>query len=129
MIAQHLNDHAVQGAFRALADPTRREILLLLSEDDMTIGDVADRFEITRAAVKKHLTILQEGRLISVQPRGRQRINRLEPLALKRASDWLNYFDRFWDERLSALHKAIEHDNPDDADLHPPKSSKRKTAT
>tara|TARA_R110000868_G_scaffold304934_2_gene566070 strand:- start:506 stop:895 length:390 start_codon:yes stop_codon:yes gene_type:complete len=128
MITQSMNNDAVQGAFRALADPTRREILLLLSEDDMTIGDVAKRFEITRAAVKKHLIILQEGRLISVQPRGRQRINRLEPLALKRVSDWLNYFNRFWDERLSALQQAIEHDTQDDADLHPPKSSQRKTA-
>ena len=117
MITQSMNNDAVQGAFRALADPTRREILLLLSED-----------EITRAAVKKHLIILQEGRLISVQPRGRQRINRLEPLALKRVSDWLNYFNRFWDERLSALQQAIEHDTQDDADLHPPKSSQRKTA-
>lgn len=129
MIAQQTSDDTVQGAFRALADPTRREILMLLSEDDMTIGEVAERFEITRAAVKKHLIILQEGRLISVQPRGRQRVNRLEPMALKRVSDWLTCFDRFWDERLSALQKAVEHDNRGDADLHPGKSSKGNTGT
>ena len=95
--------------FQALADPTRRQILKHLSERDMTIGDVADRFDITRAAVKKHLTILEEGRLISVRPRGRERINRLEPRGLKSAADWLGFFDRFWDHRLGDLKSAIEN--------------------
>ncbi len=100
----------VQGAFRALADPTRRDILILLSNQDMTIGEVADRFDITRAAVKKHLTILEEGALISVRPSGRERINRLEPLALKTVADWLNHFNQFWDERLHALQLAVEQE-------------------
>lgn len=99
----------VQGAFRALADPTRRQILKHLSERDMTIGDVAYRFDITRAAVKKHLTILEEGRLISVTARGRERVNRLEPQGLKSAVDWLGFFNRFWDQRLDDLKSAIEN--------------------
>ncbi len=103
-----LDHHAAQGAFRALADPTRRDILLLLSREDMTIGQVVEHFDITRAAVKKHLTILEEGELISVQTSGRERINRLEPLGLKSVAEWLGYFDRFWDERLRALQIAIE---------------------
>ncbi|NNE85288.1 MAG: winged helix-turn-helix transcriptional regulator [Alphaproteobacteria bacterium] len=98
----------VHGAFRALADPTRRNILMFLSERDMTIGEVSDRFEITRAAVKKHLAILEEGELISVHARGRERINHLEPNALKTVSDWLGYFSRFWDERLAKLDEAVE---------------------
>ncbi|MHA1190318.1 MAG: ArsR/SmtB family transcription factor [Alphaproteobacteria bacterium] len=104
------------NAFRALADPTRRQILMYLSEQDMTIGEVVDRFEITRPAVKKHLAILQDGQLISVHPRGRERINRLEPLGLKSVADWLNYFDRFWDTRLAALKHAVEKEerNSDD---------------
>lgn len=101
-------DIEVQGAFRALADPTRRDILLMLAEQDMTIAQVSDRFDITRAAVKKHLTILQQGDLISVHPSGRERINHLEPLGLKTVSDWLSYFNRFWDERLAALQSAVE---------------------
>jgi DNA-binding transcriptional ArsR family regulator len=100
----------VQGVFRALADPTRRDILVFLSQRDMSIGEVADRFDITRAAVKKHLTILQQGELISVHPRGRERINRLEPLGLKTANDWLNHFNRFWDQRLRALQDAVENE-------------------
>ncbi|MBO6918458.1 MAG: winged helix-turn-helix transcriptional regulator [Rhizobiaceae bacterium] len=99
-----------QGAFRALSDPTRRGILMLLSEQDMTIGDVSEHFDITRAAVKKHLNILEEGALISVHISGRERINKLEPLGLKSAVDWLNYFNQFWDEKLSALQQAVENE-------------------
>ena len=99
-----------QGAFRALADPTRRQILIHLSNQDMTIGDLVNRFDMTRAAVKKHLTILENGALISVHAQGRERINRLEPFALKSVSDWLGTFSRFWDERLGDLKSAIDNE-------------------
>jgi len=98
-----------QGAFRALADPTRREILRHLSVADMTIAEVSDHFEVTRGAIKKHLVILEEGNLISIHARGRERINRLRPEGLKAATDWLRYFDRFWDEKLAGLASAIEN--------------------
>jgi len=100
-----------QGAFRALADPTRRTILMYLGAGDMTIGEVAMRFDITRAAVKKHLNILEEGALISVHTSGRERINRLEPFGLRSVSDWVNHFSQFWDEHLIALQKAVETDH------------------
>lgn len=98
----------LQNAFRALADPNRRTILMLLTDSDMSIGDVAGHFDITRAAVKKHLTILEKGKLISVRTNGRERINHLEPLALKNTSDWFEYFSRFWDEKLTNLQSAVE---------------------
>jgi DNA-binding transcriptional ArsR family regulator len=98
----------VQGTFRALADPTRRMILMHLNAKDMTIGEVAGNFDMTRAAVKKHLVILEEGALISVHPRGRERVNRLEPRGLKSVADWINHFSRFWDDRLSKLQTAID---------------------
>lgn len=97
-----------QAVFRALADPTRRHILSLLAVDDLSIAEVADRFDMTRAAVKKHLVVLEQGNLVSVTARGRERINRLNPAALRPAIEWLDYFDRFWDERLSALKNAVE---------------------
>lgn len=102
MIAEH------QAAFRALSDPSRRMILMHLSDKDMTIGEVANHFDMTRAAIKKHLTILEQGRLISVQVRGRERINRLEPDGLKPIADWVGYFSRFWDDRLARLQNAID---------------------
>lgn len=98
-----------QGAFRALADPTRRQILMHLRSNDMTIGELVDRFDMTRAAVKKHLVILEEGRLVSVRARGRERINRLEPMGMKSVSDWIAHFSRFWDDRLGDLKSAIDN--------------------
>ena len=103
-------DTATQRSFRALADPTRRDILLLLSQQDMTIADVSQRFEMTRAAVKKHLTVLSDGGLITVTPRGRERINRINPEGFAPVQSWFAHFDIFWDDRLSALKSAIEKD-------------------
>lgn len=100
-----------QSAFRALADPTRRDILCMLGSDAMTIGQVAGQFDMTRAAVKKHLTVLSDGGLITVEVRGRERINRLNPAGLAPVLSWLEYFDRFWDDHLDALKTAIEKDN------------------
>lgn len=97
-----------QNAFRALADPTRRDIVQMLASQDMTIGQLTDRFDMTRAAVKKHLTVLSDGGLITVEARGRERINRLEPKGMAPVLDWLSFFDQFWDDRLAKLKKAIE---------------------
>ena len=99
-----------QMAFRALADPTRRDILRLLATSDMTIAEVSENFEMTRAAVKKHLTILSDGNLISVHVDGRSRVNALNPDGLRRVFDWFSYFDAFWDNRLDILKSEIEKD-------------------
>ena len=99
-----------QSIFRALADPTRREILQLLSLDECSIGQLTQAFPMTRAAVKKHLTILEEGRLIEVEARGRERINRLRPNGLRPVLDWMDQLDLAWDDRLTALKSAIEKD-------------------
>lgn len=99
-----------QQAFRALADPTRRQILALLAQRDMTIAEVAGNFDMTRAAVKKHLSILQEGALIETRTEGRTRVNALHPEGMKRVANWLSAFDHFWDGRLAALKSAIEKD-------------------
>ena len=104
-----MNDTEQLG-FRALADTTRRDILKLLANNDMTIAEVADNFEITRAAVKKHLTMLSDGGLITVRTKGRTRINALNPDGMKRVFDWFGYFDAFWDDRLASLKDAIEKD-------------------
>ena len=106
-----MNQH-LQGTFKALADPTRRMILMHLSNQDMTVQELTENFDMTRAAVKKHLIILEKGKLITAHRKGRERFNRLEPVGLKSVTEWLNYFNSFWDERLDALSHAIEpHEN------------------
>lgn len=98
-----------QNAFKALADPTRRSILLRLSVEDLTIAELTEHFPMTRAAVKKHLSILEEGQLISVRADGREKINHLEASGFKDAQAWMSYFDQFWDSKLIALNNAIEN--------------------
>jgi len=99
-----------QLTFRALADPTRRDILQMLTTRDMTIAEVSDQFDITRPAVKKHLTILQEGNLIQVRTQGRERLNSFNPTGMAPVLNWLCFFDSFWDDRLGALKTLIEKD-------------------
>ncbi len=101
-------DDNAQPVFRALADPTRRAIISMLSEGARPIAEIAAEFEMTRPAVAKHLAILREGDLITVEPRGRERINRLNPRGLKTAAQWISLFDQFWDERLAKLKQVVE---------------------
>ncbi|WP_018997196.1 ArsR/SmtB family transcription factor [Hirschia maritima] len=100
-----------QHIFRALADPTRRAILSMLSQGERPIGEIASEFEMTRPAVAKHLKILKEGDLISITEAGRERIHSLNPTPLKSASDWLNFFDQFWDDKLTQLKTQVEQSN------------------
>ena len=78
--------------FAALADPTRRAILAMLLEDDMAVTDVAEPFEMSLAAISKHLAVLTQAGLISQDKRGRVKWCRLEPDALRGASVWMQGF-------------------------------------
>ena len=79
-----------QSAFRALSDPTRRDILCLLSEGEMTVAQVSEKFDITRAAVKKHLVVLEQGALIAVRRKGRETLNTLRPEGMEPVRDWFD---------------------------------------
>ena len=89
--------------FAALADPTRRRILSMLLEDDMAVTDVAEPFEMSLAAISKHLTILAGAGLIGQEKRGRVKWCKLEPDALKAASVWMQGFGQFEPVNLDAF--------------------------
>lgn len=97
-----------QPTFRAIADPTRRAIIGMLADKEMTIGEVANGFEMSRPAIAKHLGILKEGGLVSVTEQGRERIHKLEANALKPVNEWVEHFSHFWDDKLSKLKAAVE---------------------
>ncbi|MFQ1699634.1 ArsR/SmtB family transcription factor [Loktanella agnita] len=78
--------------FATLADPTRRAILAMLLEDDMAVTDVAEPFEMSLAAISKHLGVLTAAGLISQEKRGRVKWCKLEPDALREASVWMQAF-------------------------------------
>ena len=101
--------------FAALADPTRRAILSMLLEDDMAVTDVAEPFEMSLAAISKHLGILSRAGLIAQEKRGRVKWCKLEPNAMRNASVWMQGFGQFEPVNLDAFERflATELDLPD----------------
>lgn len=93
----------LDATFAALADPTRRAILSMLLEDDMAVTDVAEPFNVSLAAISKHLIILQKAGLISQEKRGRVKWCKLEPDALRGASTWMQSFGQFEPVNLDAF--------------------------
>ena len=96
--------------FAALADPTRRAILSMLLEDDMAVTDVAEPFDISLAAISKHLGILTKAGLISQEKRGRVKWCKLEPDAMRDASVWMQGFGQFEPVNLDAFERFLERE-------------------
>ena len=94
--------------FSALADPTRRRILSMLLEDDMAGTDVAQPFDVSLAAISKHLAILASSGLISQEKRGRVKWCKLEPDALRSASVWMQGFGQFEPVNLDAFERFLD---------------------
>lgn len=97
----------VMKAAAAIADPVRREILVLLQAGSLTAGDVAARFTISRPAISRHLRVLRESGLVRDESVGRRRVYTLDPAPLTEVADWIAMFDeprrRAWEHRLDAL--------------------------
>lgn len=91
--------------FRALADRTRREIVEVLGAGPKAVHDLAGRFEMSRPAVSKHLRILREAGLVSLEPSGKENLYRLEPGPMAEVIGWMN---RHWSARLSGLKALAE---------------------
>lgn len=98
---------ALDAVFAALADPTRRRILSMLLEDDMAVTDVAAPFDVSLAAISKHLGVLTSAGLISQEKRGRVKWCKLEPDALREASIWMQGFGQMGDLDLDAFERFL----------------------
>ena len=89
--------------FAALADPTRRAMLARLSAGEATVGQLAEPFELTFAAISKHLGVLESAGLVSRGRDARYRPARLDAAPLAAASDWIGDYEQFWKDSLGAL--------------------------
>ncbi|EEM14924.1 MULTISPECIES: ArsR/SmtB family transcription factor [Bacillus] len=101
---------AKYDVFQAIADPTRREVLRLLTEKELPISKITDHFPMSRTAVAKHLHILSEAKLVSGRKVGREKIYRLQPESLAELQQWLSYYEQFWNNKLSMLKYVVEHE-------------------
>ena len=108
----------VDELFRALADPTRREMVERLSLGPVSVSQLAEPFEMSLSAVVQHLAILEESRLIRSEKVGRVRTCRLDPVALQKAEDWFSGQRALWEHRLDRLadYLAEGSDQPDKGD-------------
>jgi DNA-binding transcriptional ArsR family regulator len=96
-----------RDVFQAIADPTRRAILVLIALQAMTPNALAEHFDSSRQAVSKHIKILTECELVKQQQTGREIYYQLNPKKMKEAADWLEPFRQMWESRFSRLDKVL----------------------
>ncbi len=101
-------DDRLNRVFGALADPTRRSILVRLATSDATMSELAEPYEMTLAGVSKHVAVLEGAGLVTRWRTGRVRRCRMEPENVELASAWLRDQHRFWTERLDSLAEFVE---------------------
>jgi len=96
------------GVFRAIADPTRREILGILRSGPRAVGEIAKSFRMSRPAVSKHLRLLSAAGLVTTRQAGTWRICGLNAKPLRAVNDWLQDYALFWGESLRSLKSYME---------------------
>lgn len=98
-----------RDVFQAIADPTRRTILLLVAAQSMTAGSIAANFETSRPTVSKHLQILTECELLNQEQNGRKIYYHLNPHKFKEIADFIEPFRQFWDDRFNKLESIMKN--------------------
>jgi DNA-binding transcriptional ArsR family regulator len=93
--------------FQAVGDPSRRQMLKLLSKESLTINALAENFDMTRPAVSKHVKILYTAGFISIEDIGRERHCMLKQSGFKQLQQWIDYFDQFWAVKLRKLEDLL----------------------
>jgi DNA-binding transcriptional ArsR family regulator len=93
--------------FQVIADPSRRQMLFMLSKDSMTINSLAGNFDMSRPAVSKHVKILYNAGFISIRDIGRERHCVLKQNGFNELQDFINYFDKFWASKLKKLETIL----------------------
>ena len=93
--------------FQVIADPSRREMLMMLSKESRTISSLAENFDMSRPAVSKHIKIMYNAGFISITDVGRERHCALKQDGFDRLKEWLTYFDQFWTSKLKNLENLL----------------------
>lgn len=96
--------------FQALAEPNRFQIVELLREKPMPVGELVDTLHIRQPQVSKHLKVLADAGIVKVRPQANQRIYELSPTKFKEIDAWLEKYRKIWEERFDALEKVLERE-------------------
>ncbi len=98
------------NTFAALADPTRVQIVDVLAKRARTVSEIVELFSISQPSISRHLRILREAGLVSVQPEGRQRLYHLDPRPLHEIDSWLERYRKFWARKLDSLEQHLDEE-------------------
>ena len=96
-------------AFQVIADPSRRQMMYLLSNDKMTINSLAENFDMSRPAVSKHIKIMYNAGFISITDVGRERYCTLKQEGFNELQEFIKYFDNFWINKLKSLETLMNN--------------------
>jgi len=102
-----------RDVFQAIADPTRREIIGLLANQQLNLNSIADNFDISRPAVSKHIKILTQCGLVTIKQDGRDRYCKANFGKLNEVSDWVEQYREFWNNKLDALGDFLDKETKD----------------
>jgi DNA-binding transcriptional ArsR family regulator len=100
------------NAFGALADPTRAAIVETLADGERTVGEIVARFRLSQPSISRHLRVLREAGLVSVQPDGQRRVYHLDPAPLREIDAWLERYRQLWSGRLDDLERLMDEETP-----------------
>jgi DNA-binding transcriptional ArsR family regulator len=96
-----------RDVFQAIADPVRRDIIELLATEALSINEVAEKFEISRPAISKHLKILNECGIVDFNQRGKERLCLIQPQQLIPAFLWIKQYHKLWEDRIDSFENYI----------------------
>ena len=106
MVKQEHTDDLDQ-IFHALADPTRREMIRMMSSKERTVSELAEPFDMSLAAISKHIKVLEQAHLLNRTVQGRTHICHLDGRALSQATAWLRLYEQFWNKRFDLLEAEL----------------------
>lgn len=107
MVEYILESSSLDSIFGSLADPTRRDILKRLEAHELSVSDIAFEYDMSMAAVSKHLKVLEKAKLITKEKEGKKRLVRLTPDTLKSADEYLEQYRQMWQSRFNKLDSLI----------------------
>ena len=96
-----------RDVFQAIADPVRRDIIKLLAEQTLTVNSVAEKFDVSRPAISKHLKILEECEIVVITKQGRERFCQIQPGNLIPAFLWIEQYRNLWEEKLDTFENYL----------------------
>lgn len=98
-----------RDVFQAIADPTRREILLLVAKEPLNLNSIAENFDMSRPAISQHIKVLDESGLVVLRKKGRQRYCYIRPKKIKEVDKWLEQFRQLWEDRFNQLDHVLKN--------------------